>query len=347
MKMKNFSGIIILLFITLFLASCQKEASELIDETPEETIGANSELLGKLLSASQNKGARDNIIDGSSCISVKLPVNVYANTQLLSINSISDYQLIQAIFDISPIDIDTIEIVFPITVVYEDYNEAEIGSQNELNTAIAACNNFIDDTYRCLDFVYPISCFIYNIQNEQTGSVTLQNDLEWFYYLEYLTEDLLIAIDYQMEVMINGSILQINSNQELLAAFASANCEIDPGGGIDPDVEALRTVMMDGTWRIAQFLDDGNDETADYNGFNFTFMNGITVYATNGSDHVYGIWVVSLLLDELNFEFDMDSPINGADDDAYKITDFNENWVTMITRDSSGNVEDTLIFNKN
>ena len=43
----------------------------------------------------------------------------------------------------------------------------------------------------------------------------------------------------------------------------------------------------------------------------------------------------------------MDSPINGADDNDYKVLQFSETSATFITRDSSGNIEDTLVFEKN
>ena len=69
---------------------------------------------------------------------------------------------------------------------------------------------------------------------------------------------------------------------------------------------------------MEKFLDDGNDETSEFNGYDFNFYSNQTVYANNGTEYVYGIWIVTVTGQELNFEFDMDSPINGADDDEYK-----------------------------
>jgi hypothetical protein len=43
----------------------------------------------------------------------------------------------------------------------------------------------------------------------------------------------------------------------------------------------------------------------------------------------------------------MDSPINGADDQNYKALQYTTTSVTFVTRDSQGNIEDTLIFEKN
>ena len=104
--------------------------------------------------------------------------------------------------------------------------------------------------------------------------------------------------------------------------------------------------MQAGTWFVAQFLDNGDDETADFNGYDFTFLSNDVVSAQNGNQSVPGIWIVSVIGNELNFEFDMDSPINGADDDEYKVVQFTDTSVTFVTL-NNGMIEDTLIFNKN
>lgn len=119
------------------------------------------------------------------------------------------------------------------------------------------------------------------------------------------------------------------------------------GGGGAPDPQELRNILQDGTWYIDKFLDDGNDETGDFAGYNFDFYSNQTVYASNGTEYVYGIWIVTVTGEELNFEFDMDSPINGADDQNYKALQYTETAVTFITRNSQGDIEDTLVFKKN
>ena len=333
--------------MSILLTSCQKEEQVLIDETPDETIAANSVLGRMLVSASQNNGGIDDLIDGNSCISITFPITVFANSQTLTIQSISDLQTIELIFNQSQTDIDTLEIVFPIVVVYEDYSQSTVTSQAELDTLLANCPNFIDDTYSCVEFVYPITCFTYNSASEQTGIVTMHNDFEWFEYLNYLTDDIYIAIDYDMIIIVNGETITISNNLELEAAFAIVDCQNSTTVIINPEVEILRDIMKDGSWYISQYLDDGDDETADYLGYSFDFRDSITVYASNGSGVVYGIWIVTYQNGQLNFEFDMDSPINGADDYDYEVLNQTENKITFITRDSSGNIEDTLVFMKN
>ncbi|MCB0466292.1 MAG: hypothetical protein KDC78_11575, partial [Aequorivita sp.] len=84
-----------------------------------------------------------------------------------------------------------------------------------------------------------------------------------------------------------------------------------------------------------------------YAGYDFTFFSNQNILATNGSQNVDGIWIVSVIGQELNFEFDMDSPINGADNDEYKVLQYSPTSVTFVTRDSHGDIEDTLIFKMN
>ena len=347
MKSKIQFRILLVAMLAVLISSCQKESQEYINDTPDETITANSVLARNLVSAAQNNGSVDDIIDGSSCISVLLPVDILANGQPLSINTLSDLQTIQLIFNQDPNDIDSVTIVFPITVIFEDYSEIIVTDQAQLDSVISECVSFIEDTYRCVDFVYPISCFTFNTANEQTGIVTVNNNHEWFDYLNYLTEEILISIDYGMTMIVNGESFAVNSNQEVENVLAQADCSVTIGGSIDPEVVALREIMKDGTWYVEQFLDDGDDETSDFNGYDFNFLETVTVYASNGSQNIYGIWIVTIENNQLNFEFDMDSPINGADDDDYEVLISSESSITFVTRDSDGTIEDTLTFSKN
>jgi hypothetical protein len=575
-----------LLFVSLTFFSCQKEEEEYIDETTEETISANSPLTELLLRTTQNPGAYDDIIDGNPCTSVVLPVIVIANGQQLTINTPEDILLIQQIFDQFPGDTDTLEIIFPITVEFFDYTQLTVNNQEELDALAAVCNAN-NPEINCLELVYPITFFTYNTEQEQTGSVTVNSDVELFTFLNGLGPDDFISLDFPISVILeDGSTVEVASNQQLQTlidecvantdddpidvaefeedlttgvwyviyffdhydetanfngyefsfatdgtaqadnggtitngtwaltesfkfdlffgtnppldeldedweileatdeiiklkhisggdgsidfltfgrtpntggnntelnlfiedlitgswfvnllendgddqtanyngyeftflangsatatsgsntvngfwtaqegnnglelvlnfdasgnnAFAELNDDWDVleaaqtiirlsdesnggngtdyltfgrepnGGGGTPDPQELRDILQDGTWFIEKYLDDGDDETVDYAGYDFNFYSNQTIYATNGSENVYGIWIVTVTGQELNFEFDMDSPINGADDDEYKALQYSTTSVTFITRNSQGEIEDTLIFKKN
>ena len=590
MKRKITLYAFLILCFGLFLTSCQKEEAEFIDETDQdETITSNSTLANLLIRTSQNPGSNDDIIDGNSCTQVRYPATVIANGQKVVLESEADISLIQAIFDQFPNDTDTLEIVFPITLILQDFSEVEINDQAELDALIAVCQG--ESEIDCIDFVYPITVFTYNSNDEQTGTVTIDNDIELYLLLFNLDGDDIISIDFPISVILqDGTTVEVNSNQELEDILANADCEDegegdlsefeenlttgswyvtyyfddfdetsdfegyeftfatdstaqatngtnivpgtwklttsstpdlelffgtndpfdeldedweiiegtseiirlkdvsgsdgsvdyltferspntggnneevnilienlttgswfvtlfqddssddttdyngyeftfftngsatavsssetvngfwsidddddeldlvlnfdntgsdDPfedlnddwdvlessqviirlsdessggsetdlltferepnggGGENDPDPQELRDILQAGTWYVDTFLEDGDNETDVFSGYDFTFFSNQTVTATNGSENVDGIWIVSVVGEELNFEFDMDSPINDADDDDYKVLQFSETSVTLIIRDSSGNIEDTLTFKKN
>jgi len=574
------------LFLGLSLLSCQKEEEEHIDETQEETITASSPLTTLLLRTSQNPGTYDDIIDGNGCASVVLPITVVANGQQVTVNTPEDVLLILQIFNQFPNDTDTLQINFPITLELFDFTQVTVNSQVELDALAASCGaNEVE--IGCLDIVYPISFFTYNADQQQTGTVTINNDIELYSFLQNLGPDDFISLDFPISVVLeDGSTTEVSSHTalqtlitdcvangggdpidisqfeedlttgvwyvayffddydetdnyagyeftfaldgtaqtvkagvitagtwalvddfkidlffgttdpldeldedwEILEAtaeiitlkhisgdgstdfltfsrnpntggnntelnlfienlitgnwyvnlleengtdhtsnfdayeftffgngsatavsngntingfwtaevnsgnldfimnfetstngdFAALNDdwkvleatqtiirlsdvsgggggtdyltfgrEPNGGGGGGPDPQELRDILVSGTWYVEKFLDDGGDETSDFNGYDFNFYNNETVFASNGSEYVYGIWIITVTGTELNFEFDMDSPINGADDDEYKALQYTTTSVTFITRNSQGEIEDTLIFKKN
>lgn len=574
------------LLLGLAITSCQKEEKELIDETNNETITANSQLTLLMLRTSENFGLIDDLIDGNSCATIVYPVTVIANGQQVVLESEADLQIVQAIFDQFPNDIDTLEIIFPITLILNDFTQVVVNSQEALEALIASCENSGgNDAIGCLDFEYPITFFVYDSNQQQTGTVTVNNDVELFIFLQSLDGDDFISLQYPINVILeDGTVVAVNSNAELQqliidclnnsttdpidpvefeqqltsdvwfiayffddydrtvefngyefnfntdnSAQASNGSNTVPGtwmfsGGASPQLELffgttvpfdeldedwdilqatndiirlrnlsgdgsidyityertpssggggnmnalieelitgvwyvtlfdddgdietcdyvdfeftyflngsviaespsttingfwavesdngnldlvlnfdssgsgnllgelnddwdvnshsidlislmdnddilefgrmpaascgggggggaqeLRDILQSGTWYVALFLDDGDDETTDFNGYDFTFLSNETVSASNGSQTVPGIWIVSVAGNDLKFEFDMDSPLNGADDDDYKVIQFTDTSVTFVTLDSSNMVEDTLTFNKN
>ncbi|HBY69259.1 MAG TPA: hypothetical protein DEG69_16825, partial [Flavobacteriaceae bacterium] len=110
-----------------------------------------------------------------------------ANGQEVVLESETDIPLIQAIFDQFPNDTDTLEIVFPITLILQDFSEVEINDQAELDALIAVCQG--ESEIDCVDFVYPITVFTYNSNDEQTGTVTIDNDIELYLLLFNLDGD--------------------------------------------------------------------------------------------------------------------------------------------------------------
>ncbi len=333
----NYLRIIAVFAAMLFLGSCQKEEREFIDDTTnEETFTAGSDLTRILLSASQNDGTLDNLIDGSSCIAITYPTQVVANGQSITLNSIDDISLVEAIFDQFPGDSDQLEIIFPITVVTEAFDEILVESQTAFDSIVAACENNIVDTYTCVDFVYPISCFIYNASNEQTNTVTLNNDYEWFEYLNYLQSGIYVAIDYPMTVIVNGETIVVNTNQELNTAISSANCSNGGGGGNPSDFENIITT---GVWYVTYFFDDF-DETSDFASYEFSFASDGTANASNTTGNTPGTWDYYLDsgVEKVDLFFGVVSPLDELDED-WDILEATEAIIRLRHESSDGSLD--------
>jgi hypothetical protein len=79
---------------------------------------------------------------------------------------------------------------------------------------------------------------------------------------------------------------------------------------LQADVEELNQTARSGTWTITNFVDDGQDETSDFSGYDFTFNPDGTLVADNGTTTVTGTW--SITLDDDSSD---DSDDDGLDDD--------------------------------
>ena len=87
MKLINFRFILIALIALFTATSCQKEEDVIIDPTDNsESFNGTSNFAANLLSATQNDGSIDNLIDVTSCFSLDFPVDVVANGQQVTLN---------------------------------------------------------------------------------------------------------------------------------------------------------------------------------------------------------------------------------------------------------------------
>jgi len=76
--------------------------------------------------------------------------------------------------------------------------------------------------------------------------------------------------------------------------------------------EVINTVRS-GTWKITYYFDTDQDETTDFNGYNFTFGTGNVLTATNGTNTYTGTWSVT------NSDSSDDDDDNGSDDLDFNI----------------------------
>ena len=195
-------------FTLLIFTSCQ---DEIFEETPineEEVLVANSTLASSMRSTATMDGSLDNIIDHANCLSIELPVTVVVNGLEIIIDSVEDYEVIEAIFDEFSGDDDNLEIVFPITIILSDFTEITINNYDELENFIGECSgeNEIDDDIECIDFQYPITISIFNSEFQVIDTVTINSDNELYNFIENeLDDNVLASLNYPVTMILSDS----------------------------------------------------------------------------------------------------------------------------------------------
>lgn len=58
-------------------------------------------------------------------------------------------------------------------------------------------------------------------------------------------------------------------------------------------IATINNTVMQGTWHITSFSEDGSDHTAQFSGFSFRFNAGNALVATSDTNNYTGIWSVT------------------------------------------------------
>ncbi len=115
-------------------------------------------------------------------------------------------------------------------------------------------------------------------------------------------------------------------------------------GGGNP--QALIDIMINGSWFVASYLDDGNNQTAIYSGYTVNFLTNGTVTANNGSQSLTGSWLVTVSGNGLDLELDFgtQTPFNEFNDD-WDVIDFAQTFIELKDESGDGSI-DNLRFEK-
>lgn len=337
----NFRFLFSALLILASFTACQKEEDVIIDPADNsESFNGTSNFAASLLSATQNDGSADNLIDGTSCFSIDFPVDVVANGQQVTLNSIEDLQLVEDIFNLFIGDTDVLDLVFPLTLISEDFSEQVVNDLASFNSLVANCANNISDDLGCLDFQFPITGTLYNAANEQTGTLSINNASEWFNFLNGLGSDVYVAINYPITVIVSGTATTVNSNTELTDLFNQVDCS-NSGGNTST---AIEDQLTDGVWYVTYFFDD-YDETSDFNGYSFTFNADGTALADNGMQ-TSGSWstYTDSGVEKLDLNFGTMDPLEELQDD-WEILSVSADLIELRDVSGDGSV-DQLTFGR-
>lgn len=299
--MKNvFKNIAItsLLVLAILFSACQSEFEELPNSEEQTSIKANSTAATLIKQATSNDGSFDNIVDGSSCIAIQFPYSVKVNGIEITLDSIEDLELIEDILDELDGNSDLLDIIFPIKITLADFTEITINSINDLEVIVEDClEGGDDDDIECIDFVYPINFFTFDINNQRTGTVKVESDKQLRRFFNDLEDDAIVSIDFPVELKLyDGTKITVNNNRELEEALNSAKnaCDEDDDNDYnddDFDKEALDNYLAECTFIVREVKREGNNLTEDYFEYTLDFNEDgsvITLDRLGGS--IEGIW---------------------------------------------------------
>ncbi|NNE03181.1 MAG: hypothetical protein HKN52_08440 [Eudoraea sp.] len=322
--MKNvfkFSVYSLLFMATLMVTSCQEEFEELPIQDEQQTIMASSSTAKLIENTSANDGSFDNIVDGASCFALQFPYTVEVNGIQIIIDSREDLHLIEEIFDELEDDIDLLEIVFPITITYADFSELVINNKEELRELAAECvEGGGDDDIECIDFVYPITLFTFDINEVQTGTVTVNSDEEMRRFFEGLDEDDLISIQFPVTLeLYDGTKMTVYNNAELALAIENAKeaCDEDDDDDYNDDdftLERFNNLLVECPWLVKEVVRDEVAQTDQYFEYLMNFRKNEEVQTVTVKDRMgnilEGVWSTRMtdrgVMLSLEFDFLVD-----------------------------------------
>lgn len=301
MKTKMRLLLLIPFFALLMFTSCQDEVIDITEPDETETLVAESTLTSLISATSIMDGSADNIIDNASCLSVELPVTVIVRGLEITIDSREDFKVIEAIFKEFDDDDDSLDIVFPITIILANHDEVVIQNREALQELINECRgeNEDDDDIECIDFQYPISFSVYNRDFQIINVVTIENDRQLYRFIKRVTgaEKLLASLNFPVTMeLADGTEIVVNNNVELQRTIEDAKdtCDEDDDndyGDDDFTKERLDEYLKKCPWVIYEFQRNNQDNTAQYKEYALNFKeDDVVVMRARGGDILTGTW---------------------------------------------------------
>ena len=307
-----------LLVVALSFTACQKEYDPVVETSEEDTMTANSAAASLMTNMVSNDGSYDNIVDGSSCFDIRFPYTVSVNGLDITINSKEDLQLIEEIFDALDEDNDILDIIFPVTITLADYSEITIENLADLRAHAEKCiEGGNDDDIECIDVIYPVTFFTYDLEVQQTGSVSVESDKEMRRFFAGLDVTAIISLQFPVKFeMYDGTKVTVNNIEELRAAIERAKdaCDEDDDDDHNDDdftKERLDNLLAECPWLVKEVKRDAQYSSEDYENYlmNFNEDGSVTVKDREGNI-LHGEWTTRVsdyrVLLKLEFEFLVD-----------------------------------------
>ncbi|MFZ0598031.1 MAG: hypothetical protein WAM46_13695 [Flavobacterium sp.] len=327
--------------VVLLLLSCQSEIDEQ-DDNKQATVTSVSPLTTYLQRVAMVQTVQDNVIDGSSYCTIKLPYTVTVNNEKIAVNTTADYQKVIDNINANGYDDDIVKIDFPVTMVYYNYIQKLVPNEADFNDLINYWNLYPDllSKINGLNINYPITINSYNSANQIASSQSLVNDQAFFNFIKNLNASEYISLQYPISITdYNNQKKSISNNLEFENAikYAIDYCPENNSAALD-----FTTTLTSGSWNIPYYFDD-SDKTTSYSGYSFTFKSDKSVVATKGGISETGQWESTLQYGVREFKIIFGSSVLGKLNNSWKLFEFNNSQIRL--RDVS-NTTNYLYFEK-
>lgn len=321
--------------------SCQEESIKV--DLPDEEEQLSTQAASLLSRISLKDGSSDNIVDGGSCLSIQLPIEAIVNDTLVNIYSEDDYELVEEILDEYDNDQDTVIIQFPIIINFSDYTSTSVNDLDTLEDLIDDCvEEGLDDDIECIDIIYPIQISAYNSLLQQAKVVDIDNDQNLYYYLENVSEDLIINLIFPISLLsYTGERIVVSNQSALVATIAEFedSCDEDDDLDFDDDDEEIedtsfKNVLFTNLWVVESFDSAATDLSFYYEAILISFFSDQTLQAEGGNDLIIGDWGVYSENEHLviRFDFDTDNNLNLLNED-WVVVNFNNQKIELKNKD--------------
>ncbi len=314
-KLLSYFGYISMLLLLIGLGACQEEIEELPEGNNQEAINASSSTAKLVKRASARDGSYDDIIDDSSCFAINFPYVVNVNGLEVKINSKEDLKFVKDLLGGVAFDRSILNIVFPVTITFSDYSEITIANMGQMKELAESCRKGgDDDDIDCVEFVYPITVYSFDVNLQQTGSVSVANDMQLRRYFKDLKDDQLVSFQFPITLKLyNDTEVRVNSNAEMAEVIENAKDECEDDDDDDEKerdftLERLNEYLVACPWLMKEVETKDQNNTPQYfdNLMNFK-EDGTVVVRDRSGTQLVGSWK-SLVVNErvkLQLEFDV------------------------------------------
>ncbi|WP_418500401.1 hypothetical protein [Flagellimonas sp.] len=282
-------GYVALIGIVSILSSCQDEFEEVNGNDEQQTIQANSTTASLIEKTTAFDGSYDDVVDESSCFALKFPYTISINgTAAITITSMEDLQGIKV--TLAGLDNGALEISFPVTIILSDHSEIVVENREQLLELARDCvESATDNKIRCIDFVYPISLFTFNVDNQMTGEVMMESDMQMRRFFSELEDNELVSISFPITLKkSDGTEIIVENNTDLHSILSTAGNECDRN---TLNKEILDAFLLACQLEVREVLRDNVDSTDQYFESIMTFSQDGTVVIGGGtSAPLTGTW---------------------------------------------------------